>query len=76
MREVKHAPFISPSSFFYNKKIRFKKKVVSNVASETTFFLKSIFLREKERQRKDEGYISNISPNYKSRRSGEFYIFY
>jgi hypothetical protein len=43
------------------KKIDFKKKVVSDVTSETTFFLKSIFLRKKGRQRGDERCIYNIS---------------
>jgi len=56
-----------PSSSFYNKKISFKEKVVSNVTSETTFFLKSIFLRKRERQRGDEGCISNISLKIKIR---------
>jgi len=37
------------SSSLYNKKIGFKEKVVSDVTSETTFFLKSIFLRKRWR---------------------------
>jgi len=56
-----HAPLIPPSSSLYNKKIGFKKKVVSDVTSETTFSLKSIFLRKMRRQRGDEGCISSIS---------------
>jgi hypothetical protein len=56
-----HAPLIPPSSSLYNKKIGFKKKVVSDVTSETTFFLKSIFLRKMGRQRGDKGCISSIS---------------
>jgi hypothetical protein len=51
-----------PSSFLYNKKIGFKEKVVSDVTSETTFSLKSIFLRERERQRGNKGCIYSISP--------------
>jgi hypothetical protein len=48
-----HSPFII-------KKIGFKEKVVSDVTSETTFSLKSIFLREIRRQRMDEWCISSI----------------
>jgi hypothetical protein len=50
-----------PSSSLYNKKISFKEKVVSDVTLETTFSLKSIFLRESGRQRGDEWCISSIS---------------
>jgi hypothetical protein len=51
-----------PSSSFYNKKIGFKEKIVSDVTSETVFSLKSIFLKKMGRQRVDEGCISSISP--------------
>jgi hypothetical protein len=43
-----------------------KEKVVFDVTLETTFFLKSIFLREKGRQRGDEWCISSISPTFLS----------
>jgi hypothetical protein len=55
-----------PSSSLYNKKIGLKEKVVFDVTLETTFFLKSIFLREKGRQRGDEWCISSISPTFLS----------
>jgi len=56
----------SPSSSFYNKKIGFKEKIVSNVTSETTFSLKSIFFKGQGGQRGDEGCISSISPTMKN----------
>jgi len=49
-----HALLIPSSSSLYNKKIGFKENVVFDVTSETTFFLKSIFLKKRKRQRKDE----------------------
>jgi hypothetical protein len=41
-----------PSSSFYNKKISFKKKVISDVTLETTFSLNQFF-KEKRRNKRE-----------------------
>jgi choline kinase len=51
MRNAKKHPFIPPSFPLFIKQIDFNEKVVSNVTSETTFSLKSIYLMKREDER-------------------------
>jgi len=51
LRNAKKHPFIPPSCPLFIKLIDFNEKVVSDVTSETTFSLKSIYLMKMEDER-------------------------
>jgi hypothetical protein len=55
MRNAKKYPFIPLHAPIFIKLINFNKKVVSDVTSETTFSLKSIYLMKKEDERGMKG---------------------